>query len=174
MNIWYGAVHFPFSNYPRLIMKQIPLISLVVCLSLGGAMAQSNALNLPPIAGGPFKPDWNSLTNYQCSEWFRDAKFGIWAHWGPQCQPEHGDWYARFMYMQGSADYKSHLKEYGHPSTNGFKDVIHEWKAANFNPDKLLAFYKKNGARYFMALADHHDNFDNWNSKYQAWNSVNV
>ncbi|HEV2329198.1 MAG TPA: alpha-L-fucosidase [Verrucomicrobiae bacterium] len=155
-------------------MRRIQYIVLLAYLSLMAAIAQTRALNLPAIAGGPFKPDWNSLTNYQCPEWFRDAKFGIWAHWGPQCQPEHGDWYARFMYMQGSRDYKSHLAEYGHPSTNGFKDVIHEWRAAYFNPDKLLAFYKKNGARYFMALAVHHDNFDNWNSKYQPWNSVNV
>ena len=139
------------------------------------ANAQTNSLELPPIAGGPFQPTWQSLsTQYQVPEWFRDAKFGIWAHWGPQCQPEHGDWYAREMYIEGSRDYKSHLKEYGHPSTNGFKDVIHEWKAVNFNPDKLLKFYKENGARYFMALAVHHDNFDNWNSKYQPWNSVNV
>jgi len=126
------------------------------------------------IAQGKFKPDWNSLTNYQTPEWFRDAKFGIWAHWGPQCEPEHGDWYAREMYIQGSPDYVSHLKEYGHPSTNGFKDIIHEWKAEHFDPDKLLAFYKKNGAKYFMALAVHHDNFDLWNSKYQPWNSVKV
>ena len=76
--------------------------------------------------------------------------------------------------IEGSADYKSHLAEYGHPSTNGFKDVIHEWKAANFDPDKLLAFYKENGAKYFMALANHHDNFDNLNSKYQPWNSVTI
>ena len=141
---------------------------------LTAATAQTNFLRLPPIAGGPFKADWNSLTNYQTPEWFRDAKFGIWAHWGPQCEPEHGDWYARSMYMQGSADYKSHLVEYGHPSTNGFKDVIHEWKAENFDPDRLLKFYKKNGAKYFMALAAHHDNFDNFNSKFQPWNSVNV
>ena len=153
------------------------LAALLLGLSLTAASAQADSsftLKLPPIAGGPFKPDWNSLTNYQTPEWFRDAKFGIWAHWGPQCEPEHGDWYARNMYIQGSPDYKSHLVEYGHPSTNGFKDVIHEWKAANFNPDKLLAFYKANGAKYFMALAVHHDNFDNWNSKYQPWNSVNV
>jgi alpha-L-fucosidase len=144
-------------------------------VSFAAAVAQtawSAPLNLPPIAEGPFKPDWNSLTNYQCPEWFRDAKFGIWAHWGPQCQPEHGDWYARKMYLEGSSDYKSHLVEYGHPSTNGFKDVIHVWQAANFDPGKLLAFYKANGARYFMALANHHDNFDNFNSKYQPWNSV--
>jgi alpha-L-fucosidase len=154
------------------------LMILVAGLGAGVAAAQTNsapALKLPPIAAGPFKPDWDSLTSqYQTPEWFRDAKFGIWAHWGPQCQPEEGDWYARNMYIPGQPSYKLHLAEYGHPSTNGFKDVIHEWKAENFDPDKLLAFYKKNGAKYFMALGAHHDNFDNFNSKYQPWNSVAV
>jgi alpha-L-fucosidase len=148
-------------------------VALLLAPSLT-ALAQTNTLALPPIAAGPFRPDWNSLTNYQTPEWFRDAKFGIWAHWGPQCQPEHGDWYARSMYQQGTSDYKSHLAEYGHPSTNGFKDVIRVWKAEHFAPEKLLKFYKDNGAKYFMALANHHDNFDNFNSKYQPWNSVAI
>src|SRR5665811_2218057 len=102
------------------------------------------------MASGPFKPNWDSLSSYQTPEWFRDAKFGIWAHWGPQCQPEHGDWYARGIYEEGSDDYKTHIAEYGHPSTNGFKYVIHVWKAEHFNPDKLLKFYKDNGAKTFM------------------------
>ena len=153
-------------------LKQIKFIVLLLGFSLATAFAQTNSLNLPPIAAGPFKPDWNSLTNYRTPDWFRDAKFGIWAHWGPQCEPEHGDWYARSMYIQGNGDYKSHLVEYGHPSTNGFKEVIHQWKAANFDPDRLLKFYKDNGAKYFMALANHHDNFDLFDSKYQSWNSV--
>ena len=154
--------------------KQIKFAALLLGVSLATAFAQTNSLNLSPIAAGPFEADWNSLTNYATPEWFRDAKFGIWAHWGPQCEPEHGDWYARSMYMPGNGDYKSHLAEYGHPSTNGFKDVIHEWKAEHFNPDQLLKFYKDNGAKYFMALANHHDNFDNFNSKFQSWNSVAV
>ncbi len=122
-----------------------------------------------------FQPTWESLeANYQTPEWFRDAKFGIWAHWGPQAEPEQGDWYARRMYIEGEAQYKYHLAHYGPQSTFGFKDIIHLWKAENFDPQKLLAFYKKSGARYFMALANHHDNFDNFNSKYQPWNSVNL
>ena len=154
-------------------LNRIKLSVLVIGWSITAALSQTNSLNLPPVAAGPFKPEWNSLTNYQSApEWFRDAKFGIWAHWGPQCQPEHGDWYARNMYFEGNNDYKSHLAEYGHPSTNGFKDVIHEWKAEHFDPDTLLKFYKDNGAKIFMALANHHDNFDNFNSKYQPWNSV--
>ena len=155
-------------------MRRIVLTALALGCSLANAPAQTNLLALPEIAAGPFQPDWNSLTNYQTPEWFRDAKFGIWAHWGPQCEPEHGDWYARSMYEEGSGDYKSHLAEYGHPSTNGFKDVIHVWKAEHFDPDKLLKFYKDNGAKIFMALANHHDNFDLFDSKYQPWNSVAV
>ena len=152
---------------------KLQFAALVAACWFGTAVfANTNSLQLPPIASGPFNADWNSLTNYTTPEWFRDAKFGIWAHWGSQCQPEHGDWYARNMYQQGSDDYNSHLVEYGHPSTNGFKDVIHEWKVEHFDPDQLLKFYKENGAKYFMALAVHCDNFDNWNSTYQPWNSV--
>jgi alpha-L-fucosidase len=127
-----------------------------------------------PMAAGPFKPSWDSLAQYQVPEWFRDAKFGIWAHWGPQCQPEHGDWYARGMYQEGSDHYKYHLQKYGHPSKFGFKDVINEWKAENWDPQELVALYKKAGARYFMAMANHHDNFDLYDSKYQPWNATKL
>jgi len=127
-----------------------------------------------PMQTGKFEPTWESLGQYQVPQWYRDAKFGIWAHWGPQCEPEHGDWYARQMYQEGSADYKYHVEHYGPPSKFGFKDVIHEWKAGNWDPEKLLALYKRAGAQYFFALANHHDNFDNFDSKYQPWNSVNM
>lgn len=127
------------------------------------------------IVNGPFKPTWESLQTYQVPEWFRDAKFGLWAHWGPQCQPEAGDWYARGMYQEGSRQYKYHLEKYGHPSVFGFKDVIHEWKAENWNPEELVALYKSAGAKYFFAMANHHDNFDMYDSKYQKdWNATRI
>lgn len=125
-------------------------------------------------AAGPFKSTWDSLQNYTVPEWYRNAKFGIWAHWGPQCEPEHGDWYARGMYEEGSDHYKYHVQKYGHPSKFGFKDVIHQWKADQWDPEHLVALYKRVGAKYFFAMANHHDNLDLWNSKYQPWNSVNV
>ncbi len=127
-----------------------------------------------PVAAGPFAPSWDSLSAYSAPEWFRDAKFGIWAHWGPQCQPEAGDWYARNMYSQGHWQYKRQLERYGHPSEAGFKEVIHDWKAEKWEPEKLVAFYKKVGARYFFAMANHHDNLDLWASRHHAWNSVRV
>jgi len=125
-----------------------------------------------PVAPGKFQPTWKSLSQYQCPEWFRDAKFGMWAHWGPQCEAEDGDWYARNMYVQGHYQYKTQVAKFGHPSEFGFKDVIHAWKAEKWDPDKLVALYKQAGAHYFFAMANHHDNFDMWDSKYQPWNSV--
>ena len=127
-----------------------------------------------PITPGPFQPTMASLTNYSCPEWFRDAKFGIWAHWGPQAVPMEGDWYARKMYQQGSPDYKDHLARYGHPSTNGWKDIIPLWKAEKWEPEKLMALYKKAGARYFVSMGVHHDDFFLWNSKLHRWNAVNM
>lgn len=111
------------------------------------------------------------LGEYQCPRWFRDAKFGIWAHWGPQSVPMAGDWYARHIYEEGSEQAKYHREHYGHPSKVGHKDIVQQWKAENWDPDGLVAFYKDVGARYFFAQAVHHDNFDNWNSKHHRWNA---
>ncbi|MEJ2884794.1 alpha-L-fucosidase [Pedobacter sp. GR22-6] len=147
------------------------LASLYVS-NLYGSPLFNEAIAKLPI--GPFKPNWASLAQYQVPDWYRDAKFGIWAHWGPQCQPERGDWYARGMYQEGSDQYKYHCEKYGHPSKFGFKDVINEWKAEKWDPDALLALYKKAGAKYFMALANHHDNLDLYDSKHQKWNSTRV
>ncbi|MCH7410763.1 alpha-L-fucosidase [Belliella sp. DSM 111904] len=123
---------------------------------------------------GKFEANWESLSNYEVPEWYRNAKFGIWAHWGPQCEPGQGDWYGREMYKQGSRVYNWHVENYGHPSQFGFKDIIRNWKAENWDPEKLVALYKRAGAQYFFAMANHHDNMDLWDSKYQEWNSVNL
>lgn len=122
----------------------------------------------------PFLPTYDSLKNYQCPEWFRDAKFGIWAHWGPQSVPMFGDWYARHMYYQGHDQYAHHVKTFGHPSEFGYKDIIPLWKAEKFDPERLMALYKAAGARYFVSMGVHHDNFDLWNSKHNAWNAVQM
>ncbi len=127
------------------------------------------------IAPGPFKPDWESLkAGYRTPDWFRDAKFGLWAHWSAQCVPEAGDWYARGMYLQGDRSYKHHLEHYGHPADTGFMEIDNLWKAENWNPGDLLDLYKSAGAKYFVALANHHDNFDNYASKFHDWNSTRV
>ena len=150
------------------------LPSMWLSRALGNDFLQAEYLS-EAIAKGPFKPTWESLQQYKTPEWYRDAKFGMWAHWGPQCQPESGDWYARGMYEEGSWQYKIHLQKYGHPSKFGFKDVINEWKADKWDPEELVSLYKSAGAQYFMAMANHHDNFDLYDSKYQKhWNATKI
>lgn len=144
----------------------------VVGLGLFQASAGARAAAAGP--EGPFTPDWESLRRYECPTWFRDAKFGIWSHWGPQSVPGQGDWYARKMYIEGEKAYRWHVAHYGHPSKFGYKDLLPLWKAERFDPDALMARYVRAGAKYFVALAVHHDNFDLWNSKHHAWNSVRV
>jgi alpha-L-fucosidase len=131
-------------------------------------------MNPTAIVDGPFKPTWESLRGYSCPEWFRDAKLGIWSHWGPQSVPMYGDWYAQRMYVEGSDQYRYHLRRYGHPSQFGYKDIIALWKAEQFDPEALMRLYVDAGARYFVAQAAHHDNFHNWPSQHHRWNAVNM
>ncbi len=126
-----------------------------------------------------FTADWSSLHNYRVPDWYRDAKFGIFMHWGVQSVPAHENgWYARQMYQQDSAEwghtYDYHVQHYGHPSQFGYKDLIPLWKADKWDPDSLVRLYKKIGAKYIVPVAVHHDNFDNYASTYQPWNSVNM
>ena len=141
------------------------------------ASAGAAALGLPPAhaASATFLPTWDSLVDgYRVPDWFRDAKFGIWAHWSAQCVPEMGDWYGRNMYLQGHYQYEHHLKTYGHPTKVGFMEMQNRWKAEAWEPEALMDLYVKAGAKYFVALANHHDNFDAYDSKYHGWNSVRI
>lgn len=146
------------------------LLSVCCAIALSVHAQQSDVA----IETGAYGNSWESLSAWECPEWFKDAKFGIWAHWGPQCQAEAGDWYARFMYYKDSGAYNWHVSHFGNPATFGLKDLCNDWKARNWNPEELVNLYKSVGARYFMALGNHHDNFDLWDSPYQEWNSVNV
>ncbi len=133
--------------------------------------------NLPalPVAAGPYAADWKKLSdNYMAPDWWREAKFGAWSHWDPQSEPEQGDWYARKMYQENTPVYKFHVATYGHPSKVGYKDIINKWVIDKWDPEALMNLYINMGAKYFMAMGVHHDNFDNWNSTYQPWNSVNL
>ena len=121
-----------------------------------------------------FEPTFDSLRKYKAPEWFRDAKFGIWSHWGPQSVPMFGDWYARNMYIQGTPQYEYHLRHYGHPSKFGYKDICALWKAENFDPEALIDRYYKAGARYLMTQATHHDHFFNYDSAINRMNSAKV
>jgi len=130
---------------------------------------------IPGLAGqGPFQPTWESLGQYECPEWYQDAKFGIWNHWSPQCVPEDGDWLARNIYVDDQPQHRDFLQHYGHPSKFGYKDLCAQWTLLNWQPEELMDLYSSAGARIFIALANHHDGFDAWNSSHQPWNAANV
>lgn len=126
------------------------------------------------ITSGPFTPTWESLRQFQCPEWFRDAKLAFWSHWGPQSVPMFGDWYARHLYVEGHDQYRHHWRVYGHPSKVGYKDIVPLWKAERFDPEGLMQLFVDAGAKYFLGQAMHHDNFDNFDSAHNPWNSVNI
>jgi alpha-L-fucosidase len=158
---------------PARILIAVTATLASLSVAAHAADAPSAKLNLP-VAPGPFKPTMESLATYQIPDWFRDAKFGIWSHWGPQAVPGVGGWYARDMYKEGTGIYKFHVEHYGHPSVFGYKDIIPLWKAEKWDPQRLMALYKKAGAKYFVSMGTHHDNFFLWNSKLHRWNSVNM
>ena len=150
---------------------KVVAISLILAISVSSQAQETTKAR--------FEPTDKSLEQYQYPEWFRDAKFGIWAHWGPQAVPRQGDWYARHMYVEKGPSwandvYHTHLRDYGHPSVSGYKDIIPLWKAERWNPEELMKLYKKAGAKYFVSMGTHHDNFFLWNSKLHSWNSVNM
>lgn len=147
------------------VLCAITMICLLMPLFLSTAISQQKPMHT-------YQPTWESLNSYKAPDWYRDAKFGIWAHWGPQAVPMQGDWYARHMYEEGSPVYKKHLEEYGHPSQHGYVEVLEKWRAENWNPDQLMGLYKAAGAKFFVSMGVHHDNFDLWDSKFHRWNAV--
>ena len=126
---------------------------------------------------------WEEIKKeYECPEWFRDAKFGIWAHWGPSSVPQMGGgWYARHMYIEDVGDqtwgkyaFRYHRGNFGHQSEFGYKDLCHHWKAEQYDPDTMIEQWKKWGAKYVAILCNHHDRYDQWDSRHHDWNSVRV
>jgi alpha-L-fucosidase len=161
---------------PRISRRSL-LKSIAAATSAAAVPRGLLSQEAPPhfIARGPFQPTWDSLkAGYQTPEWFRDAKFGIWSCWGPESMPEQGDWYTRNLYLQGSAQNKFHVDHYGHPSKFGAVELNGTWKAEHWQPEDLMDLFVSAGAKYFVALAQHHDNFDIYNSRFHEWNSVKV
>jgi len=141
-----------------------------------GLFSQASGSRAPislPLTAGPFTGSVESLAKYEIPAWYGEAKFGIWSHWGPQSGVEQGDWYARNMYIPSERQYKYHLATYGPQSKVGYKDLVPQFKGAEWDPEHLMDLYAKAGAKYFFSMGVHHDNFDLWNSKHQPrWNSL--
>ncbi len=130
-------------------------------------------------AEGPFKPDWQSLRAHKDPEWFRDAKFGIYTHWGPVtvgCEdaPQGGEWYGREMYLTNDPIFAWHQQKFGDQRTFGYKDVIPRFQAPKFDPAKWADLFAQAGARFAGPVAVHHDNFAMWDSGVTPWNSMKM
>ncbi len=125
------------------------------------------------IAKGPFKPDWDALRGkYRTPEWFRDAKFGIFIHWGPYSVPAFAnEWYSRNMYVPGNAAYKHHVETYGPQSKFGYKDFIPQFKAEKFDPAAWVKLFQDAGAKYVVPVAEHCDGFAMYQSDFTEWDS---
>jgi alpha-L-fucosidase len=124
---------------------------------------------------GPFRPDWESLQKYEAPEWYKDAKFGIFIHWGAYSVPAFGnEWYPRNMYSQGSDEYKHHIATYGSQDKFGYKDFIPMFKAEHFDPAAWAELFKKAGAKYVVPVAEHHDGFALYDSAVSDWTAAKM
>lgn len=127
------------------------------------------------IAHGPFKPTWKSLSQNKIPDWFRNAKFGIFTHWGLYTVPEyHNEWYSRNMYRKEAPEYDYHREVYGSQDKFGYKDFIPLFTAKKFNPNDWVILFKKAGAKYYFPVAEHHDGFQMYRSELSKYNSYEM
>lgn len=127
------------------------------------------------IRSGRYKDTWESLAQYEPPKWFRDAKFGVFIHWGVYSVPAFGsEWYSRNMYIQGSQAYEHHILRYGKHSQFGYKDFIPMFSAEKFNPEAWMRLIKQSGAKYVVPVAEHHDGFQMYSSALSRWNAVEM
>jgi len=119
---------------------------------------------------GPFIPDWASLEKYEVPEWYKDAKFGIFIHWGVYSVPAFGsEWYPRLMYMEGSPENKHQVETYGPLTKFGYKDFIPMFTAEHFDAKQWAALFKESGAKYVVPVFEHHDGFAMYDSGLSDW-----
>ncbi|WP_241077775.1 alpha-L-fucosidase [Flavimarina sp. Hel_I_48] len=121
-----------------------------------------------------YTANWDSLAKYEeTAEWFKDAKFGIYAHWGVLSVPAYAnDWYPRNMHIEGSDENKHQVETYGPLSEFGYHDFVPQFKAENFDADAWATLFKDSGAKFAGIVAEHHDGWSNWDSEINPWNAM--
>ncbi len=135
----------------------------------------SFAISMLTNAQDRYQANWESLKKYQTPEWFRDAKFGIFIHWGVYSVPAFGsEWYPRQMYQKDSKEFKHHIETYGPQDKFGYKDFIPLFKAEKFDPAKWVDLFKKAGAKYVVPVAEHHDGFSMYKTALSKWNAFEM
>jgi alpha-L-fucosidase len=130
------------------------------------------------VAVGPYRPDWDSLKAHnEAPEWFRDAKIGIYFHWGVYAVPAYGnEWYARAMHLKDGnrAYYPHHAATYGDPARFGYHDFIPRFTAEHFNAAEWVDLFVRTGAKFIGPVCEHHDGFSMWASRLTPWNAANM
>lgn len=165
---------FPLPDLPD--MPSVPPAKTPNSVPMGDPATFAEVkMDFPIQTNGPVQPTWQSIAENSPSDaaWLRKAKFGIWVHFGPQAAGQSGDWYARRIYEQGSTAYNRHLAEFGHPSTTGYKEFLAAWNPKSYDPAALAQAYHDAGARFVLVQGVHHDEFDNWDSRYNPFNAKN-
>ena len=153
------------------LLTIVPILALAACAGAAEPAAASSSGGSPGAVSGPFKPEWESLKQYRCPEWFRDAKFGIYAHWGPYSVPEfQTEWYSHWMYQTGVV-HQFHVKKYGPVDKFGYKDLIPRFTGEKFNADEWAELYRQAGAQFAGPVAEHADGFAMWDSDLTRWNA---
>ncbi|WP_460167131.1 alpha-L-fucosidase [Thermostilla marina] len=152
----------------RLFVPLAAAIASVVIWSVGARVG---------LCEKPYKPEWESLAKHVDPEWFRDAKFGIYTHWGPITVPaEDGpsgvQWYGRNMYIEKNPTFKYHREKYGDQHTFGYKDIIPLFNPQKFDADAWAELFAKSGAKFAGPVAIHHDNYAMWDSAVTRWDSM--
>ena len=127
------------------------------------------------IAQGPYEAEWESLSAHETPRWFRDAKLGIFIHWGIYSVPAFAnEWYSRNMYQQGTREFEHHVKTYGPHKDFGYKDFIPMFRAEKFDPEKWISLFRKAGAKYVVPVAEHHEGFQMYKSELSHWNAAEM
>jgi len=134
------------------------------------------SVTLPAMVAAEYSADWDSRKKHEpAPEWFRDAKFGIYFHWGVYSVPAFGsEWYPRNMHIKKRPEYKHHLETYGDPTEFGYADFVPKFKAEKFDADQWAALFERAGARFAGPVAEHHDGFAMWDSDQTPWNAADM
>ena len=162
---------------PTLITGILLLAPLANAAKCESALTSTLAEVDRTITNGPFKPNWKSLSKHVDPQWFQDAKFGIYTHWGPVTVGSSGggsQWYGKAMYEPGNASFEHHRKHFGDQNTVGFKDLVSKLTAQKFDAEAWADLFAASGAQFAGPVAVHHDNFAMWDSQLTRWNSVNM
>jgi alpha-L-fucosidase len=125
---------------------------------------------------GPYRPDWATLVKYQQPQWYKDAKFGIFIHWGVYSVPAaENEWYPRNMYQPKEGAYKNFREHFAKgDESKGYKDLIPLFKAEHFDAAAWAKVFKESGAQYVVPVAEHHDGFSMYDSGLSDWTVVKM